>query len=113
MKFINDVLSLDTSYKSLLGDCQKNRLPILCTGLSNVHKAVLISALNSHTKRKIAVITPDEATADALLQDLISLKVDAVNFPSRDYCLCNIQGYSKEYEHKRTDTLSKLLGGGF
>ncbi|MBQ3546940.1 MAG: transcription-repair coupling factor [Clostridia bacterium] len=113
MKFINDVLSLDTGYKSLLGDCQKNRLPILCTGLSNVHKAVLISALNGHTKRKIAVITPDEATADALLQDLISLKVDAVNFPSRDYCLCNIQGYSKEYEHKRTDTLSKLLGGGF
>ena len=113
MKFINDVLSLDTGYKSLLGDCQKNRLPILCTGLSNVHKAVLISALNSHTKRKIAVVTPDEATADALLQDLTSLKVNAVNFPSRDYCLCNIQGYSKEYEHKRTDTLSKILGGGF
>ncbi len=113
MKFISDVLKNDSDYKALLNDCKKGRLPTLCTGLSNVHKAAIISALHSHLNKKIAVITPDEATADAILQDLISLKVNAVNFPSRDYCLCNMQGYSKEYEHKRTDTLSKLLGGGF
>ena len=113
MKFINDVLSCDGDYKALLNDCEKGRLPTLCTGLSNVHKSAIISALHSHTKKKIAVITPDEASADAILQDLLSLKVNAVNFPSRDYCLSEIKGYSKEYEHKRTDTLSKLLGGGF
>ncbi len=113
MKFISDVLKNDSDYKSLLNDCEKNHLPNICTGLSNVHKAAIISSLHGHLNKKIAVVTPDEATADALLQDLISLKVNAVNFPSRDYCLCNMQGYSKEYEHKRTDTLSKLLGGGF
>lgn len=113
MKFINDVLKNDGDYKLLLGDLEKGRLPTLCTGLSNVHKAAIISALHTHTKKKIAVITPDEASADAMLQDLISLKINAVNFPSRDYCLADIKGYSKEYEHKRTDTLSKLLDGGF
>ncbi|MBQ2266439.1 MAG: hypothetical protein II342_03455, partial [Clostridia bacterium] len=113
MNFINDVLKNDSDYKALLSDCQKSRLPTLCTGLSSVHKAAIISALYSHTSQKIAVITPDEASADALQQDLLSLKVNAVNFPSRDYCLSDIKGYSKEYEHKRTDTLSKLLGGGF
>ena len=113
MKFISDVLKCDSDYKSLLNDCEKNHLPTLCTGLSNVHKAAIVAALHGHLNKKIAVITPDEATADALLSDLVSLKVNAVNFPSRDYCLCNMQGYSKEYEQKRTDTLSKLLGGGF
>lgn len=113
MKFISDVLKCDSDYKSLLSDCEKNHLPTLCTGLSNVHKAAIVTALHGHLNKKIAVITPDEATADALLHDLISLNVNAVNFPLRDYCLCNMQGYSKEYEQKRTDTLSKLLGGGF
>lgn len=113
MKFISDVLKNDSEYTALLKDCERGHLPTLCTGLSNVHKTVIISALHSQLNRKIAVITPDEATADTILQDLISLKINAVNFPSRDYCLCNIQGYSKEYEQKRTDTLSKLLGGGF
>ncbi len=113
MKFITDALKNDSDYSALLGDCEKGRLPTLCTGLSNVHKAAIISALHSQLNRKIAVITPSDATADAILQDLISLKINAVNFPSRDYCLCNMQGYSKEYEQKRTDTLSKLLGGGF
>ncbi len=113
MKIINDVLKCDGDYKNLLDDCEKGRLPILCTGLSNVHKATVVSALCSHQKRKIVVITPDEATADSMLNDLLSLEVKAVNFPSRDYCLCNMQGYSKEYEQKRIDTLSKLLGGGF
>ena len=113
MKFINDVLKNDSDYKSLLNDCEKGRLPCLCTGLSGVHKSAIISSLHSHTKKKIAVITPDEASADAILQDLLSLKINALNFPSRDYCLSDIKGYSKEYEHKRVDTLSKVLGGGF
>ncbi len=113
MKFISDVLKNDSDYKSLLNDCEKGRLPTLCTGLSNVHKAAIVAALHGHLNKRIAVITPDEATADALQNDLTSLNVNAVNFPSRDYCLCNMQGYSKEYEQKRTDTLSKLLGGGF
>ncbi len=113
MKFLSDVLFCDGDYKTLLSDCQTGLKPLLCTGLSNVHKAAVISALKTHLKQKIAVITPDEATAEGLKDDLVSMSLDAVVFPSRDYCLRDIAGYSKEYEHKRTDTLSKLLDGGF
>lgn len=113
MKFISDILFGDSDYKVLLNDCEKGRLPTLCTGLSNVHKAAVIAALNRHLNRKIAVITPDEATAEGIKDDLLSMNVKAVGFPSRDYFLRSIEGHSKEYEHKRTDTLSKLLDGGF
>ncbi len=113
MKFLKDILALDGDYKTLLNDCEKERLPILCTGLSNVHKAAVVSALCGHLKKKISVIAPDEATADGIVNDLLSLNVNALLFPSRDYCLRDMEVRSKEYEHKRTDTLSKLLGGGF
>ncbi len=113
MKFLSDVLFDDSDYKTLLNDCERGRTPLLCTGLSDVHKAAVVSALKTHLKRKIALITPDEATAEGLKDDLSSLSLNVVSFPSRDYCLRDIKGYSKEYEHKRTDTLSKLLDGDF
>ena len=108
MKFINEILKNDPDYKNLLRSVMSERLPLVCTGLSHIHKAAVISALSSHTGRKIAVITHDEASANELRDDLISLGLKAVNFPLRDYCIGPLAGYSKEYEHKRTDTLSVL-----
>ncbi len=113
MEFLTAVLNGDRDYLSLLNDINNNRLPVACTGLSAVHKAAVISALFEQTKRKFAVITPDESSASELTQDLISMGINCINFPSRDYCIGNITGYSKEYEHKRTYTLSKLLDGDF
>ena len=113
MEFLTAVLNGDRDYLSLLGDVNNNRLPIACTGLSAVHKAAVISALSRQTKRKFAVVTPDESSATELTQDLLSMGINCINFPSRDYCIGNITGYSKEYEHKRTYTLSKLLDGDF
>ena len=113
MKFLNDILFSEHEYSALLNGVNKKRLPIAATGLSAVHKAAVISALHSHTGKKIAVITPDEAAANCLGDDLKALGVNTVDFPYRDYLLADIAGYSKEYEHKRTDTLSKLLDGDF
>ena len=113
MEFLNSVLNQDSDYLSLLTCIKKGRYPVACTGLSSVHKSAVISALLADTNRKIAVITPDESSALEITNDLCSLKVNALNLPSRDYCIGDVKGYSKEYEHKRTDTLSKLLGGDF
>lgn len=113
MKFLNEILLTEPDYATLLKDVQKNRLPIAATGLSLVHKSAVISAMFEHTKKRIAVITPDESTANQISDDLKELGIKNLNFPYRDYCLGEISGYSKEYEHKRTDTLSKLLDGDF
>ena len=113
MEFLNSVLNQDSDYLSLLKCVNSGRYPVACTGLSSVHKSAVISALHTDTTRKIAVITPDESSALEVTNDLLSMKVNALNLPGRDYCIGDIKGYSKEYEHKRTDTLSKLLGGDF
>lgn len=113
MKFVNRILKKDPDYAELLSSVEKNRLPLVCTGLSLVHKAAVISALFEHTGRHIAVVTNDEASANELRDDLQSLGLKAVNFPLRDYCIGPLSGYSREYEHKRTDTLSALSDGAF
>ena len=113
MKFINEILKKDPEYCELLQAVGKERLPLVCTGLSMIHKAAVSAALYGATGKKIAVITHDEASANELRDDLRSLGLNCLNFPSRDYCIGPLTGYSKEYEHKRTDTLSKLLDGDF
>ena len=113
MRFLDNILLNDADFASLLRDVENDRLPLSATGLSLIHKLAVIKAINSVNGRKAAVITKDEAEALEMMGDAKSLGMNAVYFPQRDYCIGDISGYSKEYEHKRTDTLSKLLDGDF
>ncbi len=113
MNFLKSALLKDPDFKALLLQLEKNRLPLVCTGLSLIHKAAVIYAVKLLSGKKISVIASTEAEALQFVADLKSLGLNAVNFPLRDYCIGDIKSYSKEYEHKRTDTLSKLLDGAF
>ncbi len=113
MKFIGKVLRQDAVYRELLNNLQKEKLPLVCTGLSSVHKACMAADLVHETGRKGVVITPDEASACLLRDDLTSIGLCCLHLPARDYCIGALSGYSKEYERQRTDTLSKLLDGAF
>ena len=113
MIFLDSILQNDTDFNLLLNDVKKARLPLCATGLSLIHKSAIISSVKRLTESKISVISKDEAEALELIGDLKSLGLKTLYFPQRDYCIGDIKGYSKEYEHKRTDTLSKLLDGDF
>ena len=113
MDFLKKILLKDPDFVALLNEIERERLPIACTGLSSVHKAAILSSVFRATGKKITVITQDEASAVELAADLKMMGLNTFNFPLRDYCLGNLSGYSKEYEHKRTDTLSALADGDF
>ncbi|MEE0947062.1 MAG: transcription-repair coupling factor [Acutalibacteraceae bacterium] len=112
-KFLNKVLSQDVDYKKLSQAIDSGQTPIICTGLSEIHKAVIVSALLCEYSFPITVVTSDEAQADSLVNDLKSLGVSALDFPVRDYQFAEIIGESKEYEHKRIHTLSAVADGDF
>lgn len=113
MKLINEVLKKDPDYASLLNEVERGRLPIVCTGLSLIHKAIIAAALRGHMKKRVVLITHDEATAAELCGDINALGLKCLNFPARDLCIGDLSGYSKEYEHKRIDTLSAVADGAF
>ena len=113
MKLINEVLKKDPDYASFLNEIERGRLPIVCTGLSLIHKAIIAEALRGHTGKRVVLITHDEATAAELCGDINALGLKCLNFPARDLCIGDLSGYSKEYEHKRIDTLSAVADGAF
>lgn len=113
MKLINEVLKKDPDYLSLLNEVERGRLPIVCTGLSLIHKAIISASLRGHTGKRVVLIAHDEATAAELCGDINALGLKCLNFPARDLCIGDLSGYSKEYEHKRIDTLSAVADGAF
>ncbi|MBQ2811724.1 MAG: transcription-repair coupling factor, partial [Clostridia bacterium] len=80
---------------------------------SGVHKAFVTASLVTHTGKKAVVITHDEPSAVSLKNDLTAMGLNALLFHTRDYNTTRMTGYSKEYEHKRIDTLSRVLDGAF
>ncbi|MBQ0084005.1 MAG: transcription-repair coupling factor [Clostridiales bacterium] len=113
MEEIFKALSRNTSYKSLKKDLDKGQLPMVATGLSHIHKAVVAAAISKDTAQKILIITHDEAEMSDMYADLCALGMRAVTYPERDFCFTDMVGRSPEYEHKRIDTLSKILDGDF
>jgi len=113
MKFLFDVLRQDKEYSELLNSLEKKRLPLAASGLSGIHKAAVSAALSYHLNKKILLLTQDEASAAEMRDNLISMGCKAADFPSRDYNLADLTGFSREYEHKRIDTLSGILDGAF
>ncbi len=113
MEFLNSVIRRTKGYKTLIGGVMKGSLPIEANGLSGISKALIISALLRDTEQKGILITPDEAEATRLMEDLTALGINALLFPSRELFLGNLSSASKEYEHSRINTLSKLLDGAF
>ncbi len=111
MKFLNSVISKTSVFKSLVSLEAKGKLPFEVSGLSDIHKALILSAYTAQSGKSVIVIAPDEAAAISLRDDLNCLGVRVGLLPSRDYTIGGFQGRSKEYEHKRIDTLSKLLEG--
>ncbi len=113
MKFLFDILKTEPDYARVLKAVKDGTLPIAASGLSGVHKALLAAALVTHTGRRAVMLAPDEPTALSLKNDLEALGIAALTFESRDYNLTRTEGYSKEYEHKRIHTLSRVLDGAF
>ncbi len=113
MNFLNSVILKSSGFKQVLKNIEKGSLPIEASGLSDIHKTLLTSALLKETERKIILITPDEGSATIVCEDLKALGVKAGLLPSRDFAVAGFVGQSKEYEYKRIDTLSKILDGAF
>ncbi|MBR6742993.1 MAG: transcription-repair coupling factor [Clostridia bacterium] len=113
MEFLNSVVSRTPEFKRLLQAVKGRNFPLEASGLSSIHKALVISGLISETKQKAVLITPGESDAFAIGEDLKALGVKVRYLPTRDYSIGRVAATSKEYEHLRIDTLSKLLDGDF
>ena len=98
-------------YKELTSAIESKAVPVCLTGVSNIHKAHIISSLAEDFKgRRLAVLCDDEASSRRLVSDINTLAQSetAVVFPAKDLTFANIETASYEYEQQRIEALSKL-----
>ena len=97
--------------KELCAVLENNWLPCSVTGVSNIHKAQLIAEFARD--RKILVLCDDEASAVRLINDMNEMAGEEISclFPARDFNFAYLEGISREYEHKRIESLSKIISG--
>ncbi len=107
--FLNSVFKQTGIFKEIEGALKSNSFPINLTGLNPTLKALIIAAEES----SCTVVTADAAESNLLYRELKSLGKNAVILEARDFNLRGTATYSKEYEHKRINTLSKVIDGDF
>ncbi len=91
----------------------KNKTPIVATGLSAVHKAQIIHAMSAPPLNGAVVITRDEQTSARLAEEINLFENDVIayHYPERELTLQPVEGISHEYEHMRLNILTKITKG--
>ncbi len=112
MSAFSAIMLKNEEYVKLSQAISKNRVPMGALGLSPVNKAHVIHSLADEGKKCI-VLTADEASARRLAEDMKVMGSDVLFYPARDFSFSSSEGQSREYEHVRLGTLSKMLSGDY
>ncbi len=109
MSGFSKALKQNSVYEALEGNVRTGRFPQGLLGLSGVHKALVIHALCENTDKRAFVITPDEAAAGKMVDDLNSFGTSAQLLPAKDISFISDQTRSREYEQQRVGALVNWL----
>lgn len=110
--FLN-VLEQSEAFDSLSSAVTSGGKPVGAVGLSEVGKALAISSLCEKQNKRALVITPDEASAVKLCENLNTLMGGVLLYPARDFSFVQVAGISHEYEQIRLGVLSRMAAGDY
>lgn len=98
-------------YQEICKAINNNKTPLSLTGVSSIHKAQL--ALSLCGLKPCCIVCDTEASARRICEDINSLSHEetACLFPAKDFNFAYIDSFSREYEHKRIEALSKIQKG--
>ncbi len=111
--FLIGKLKETNDFDALTKAVNNRTYPIAITGVSHIQRVILATALAVENGIKPLIITAGEAENERVCEDLEALGLSVAVFPSRDFVFKSNISRSREYEHKRIGTLSKLLEGAF
>lgn len=87
--------------------------PVGATGLPAPSKAALIHSLCAKLNKKALIITPDDASAVRLYENLSALQSGVLLYPKREFTFLEVEGISREYEQLRLGVLANILDGEY
>ena len=113
MSCFSGILNQSDAFASLNRAWTTGSRPVGAVGLSETGKALVLHALYEQQKKPLLVLTPDEASAVKLTEDLRTLQGDVLLYPAREMNFVQVAGASHEYELLRLDVLSRMAAGAY
>ena len=98
MSCFSGILNQSDAFASLNRAWTTGSRPVGAVGLSETGKALVLHALYEQQKKPLLVLTPDEASAVKLTEDLRTLQGDVLLYPAREMNFVQVAGASHEYE---------------
>lgn len=115
MKLFTAVAHSLESYGRMIQNVRLHNTPLLCVGLSAIHKAHFLYAASEDLDCPILLLCQDDLAAARLTADINAMagnsKELACLFPSRDFCYRQMETISGEYEQQRLGVLSRIQAG--
>ncbi len=110
-KIFNEICFKLDFYQDIEKSIKNGKTPVSLTGVSSVHKAHLALALCE--LKPCCIICDTETSARRICEDINSFSHNetACLFPAKDFNFAYVDSFSREYEHKRIEALSKIKKG--
>lgn len=102
-------ISKTPEFLKLVNEVQSYSSPIALFGLSQTARAAFIAAVQKITDRQVLVLAKDEKSANKLNDDITFFGEKTQVFPARDLTLRALEGFSREYEYRRIQTMGYLV----
>ena len=109
MNYLVTSLQENKKFEEIVENVKGKISPIAISGLSDVAKANIISAILESTKRKICVVTYNEIQAKKLVKDLKYFFKQVYFFPKREIAPYDYIAESKDLPYERIAILNKIV----
>ncbi len=109
MSCFSKVFEKSSEFLSLDEACNTPCSPVGATGLSDINKVHLIHSLCNKQNKKALIITPDEASALKIKEDLSVFQEGVLFYPAREFNFQRVEGISRDFEHIRLGVLARML----
>ena len=97
---------------SIIRRIKEGNSPVMICGLSPVHRALAVAAVQAELLCPVAVISQDDVPAAAFAENAAAVSgIEYGVLPSRELVFHNVESFSHEYENKRCDIFSRLSDG--
>ncbi len=109
MHIFKDIMKELPAFQKLQEALKSGKFPCLMTGLSPIHKGQIAYSL-AEENSPVLLITEDEITARRFESDINELAGEniCVFYPAKDFNFSRIETVSREYEHKRLESLARI-----
>ena len=109
MNFLIRNLEESKKFKELIKAIKQKQSPVAISGLTDVEKTYMISAIMQNEKSPICLLTYNEIQAQKLCKDLKSMGQKVLYFPKREIATYDYIAESKDLPYERIAVLNQMI----